>query len=225
MAPVRPVPARVDAPASGPEASVEPESHGAQAAPAVTVAVVSREALGLEPAARGGRAHRIDRITLHHSGVLLDRAADAPARLRAHQRHHRDQGWVDVAYHYAIDPSGTVYELRDPGIAGDTLTDYDPAGHLLVVCEGDYDRQTPTPAMLASLARFVAAVAAVHGIDPAALSGHRDHAATACPGEALVRELPAVRDGAIGLAADGGPVLALVEGPEASALLAAVEAA
>lgn len=213
---------------SAPTTQVAPADPGAtttDGASAAMLAVVARDALGLEAAVRGGRPHRVDRLTVHHSAVFLDRPSDAPARLRAHQRHHRGHGWVDIAYHYGIDPSGTVYELRDPAIAGDTLTDYDPAGHLLILCEGDFDRQRPTAAMRDALVRLVAALAAAYDVDASTLAGHRDVAATACPGDALARELPGLRDAAARLTAEGAPELTLVDGPEASALLAAVEAA
>ncbi len=82
-------------------------------------------------------------MTLHHSAVPLVDNRIIADRLRQHQRYHQDQhGWIDIAYHIGIDRDGNIFELRTPEVAGDTATDYDPAGHFLVLCEGDFDRET-----------------------------------------------------------------------------------
>ena len=62
-------------------------------------------------------------MTIHHTGVVLGDNRNAPARLRQHQQlHQNDRGWIDIAYHVGIDRNGNIYELRDPGIKGDTAT-------------------------------------------------------------------------------------------------------
>lgn len=157
--------------------------------PATTVEVICRDALGLAAAVGDARSHRLTRVTLHHSGVELGANRHAPARLRGHQRFHQDQGWSDIAYHIGVDAAGNVYELRDPSRAGDTFTDYDPTNHYLILCEGNYDIERPTDAMLDTVARVIADGSQRYGIDPSSLTGHRDHAGTPCPGEHLYREL------------------------------------
>ncbi|MGH3440575.1 MAG: peptidoglycan recognition protein family protein [Nitriliruptorales bacterium] len=131
---------------------------------------------------------------VHHSAVALKDNRDAPGRWRQHQRHHQAQGWPDIAYHVGVDRRGNLYELRDPWIAGDTFTEYDPAGWLLVVAEGDFDEQQPTGDQLEGIAQALAWGATALGGDPASLASHRDHAATSCPGDALHAR---VRDGSL----------------------------
>ena len=161
---------------------------------AARVEVLCREAVGLRPATPTDAHHRLDRLTLHHTAVPLDAAAQAPERLRRHQRHHQDQGWSDIAYHYAVDLAGNVYELRDPAVPGDTFTDYDTIGHLHVVCEGNFEQQQPTDALLDALGGLFAALAATHRLDPASLDTHRRYVpTTACPGGHLQARLDEVR--------------------------------
>lgn len=155
-----------------------------------TVQVVSRDLLGLPPATPGGRQHTISGLMLHHTAAPTVAAARAPDRFRGHARAHREAGFVDVAYHYGVDVAGTVYELRDPDVAGETFTDYDPAGWLLVVCEGNFEESVPTEPMLSAVADVLAAGAARYDVDPATLAGHRDRAATLCPGQHLQARLP-----------------------------------
>lgn len=189
------------------------------------IAVLCREATGLAAPLDGGREHRISTLTLHHTGVRHERAAEGPRRMRGHQRHHLAQGWIDVAYHYGVDLSGNVYELRDVGLAGDTFTEYDPAGHFLVVCEGDYDTQRPTDAMLAAVAGLFADAAVRFGVPPSTIAGHRDHASTRCPGSSLAEALPSLREEVARLAELGAPTLQRMCGSEGAARIALIEAA
>ena len=76
---------------------------------------------------------------------------------------------------------------------------------------GTFSSQAPTAAAHASLVRLMAWAAAKHGLDPLAIStyvnpqngvtrttynigGHRDYAATDCPGGVLYSQLPAIRN-------------------------------
>ena len=77
---------------------------------------------------------------------------------------------------------GQVYEARDTRFAGDTGTNYDPAGHFLVVVEGNFEVDVPTAAQLDALVRVLAWASVEFNVSPATIGGHRDHAATLCPG-------------------------------------------
>ena len=167
------------------------------------VQVLCREALGLAPARSEHRVHELSRLTLHHTAVALSVNALAPSRLRGHQRYQMEQGWSDIAYHFAVDLAGNIYELRAVEAPGDTFTDYDPAGHFLVVCEGNFDQQAPTDAMLTATAEILAYGAITYGPPSDSLSGHRDHAATTCPGDALQERLGDLRGEVVRLAATG----------------------
>lgn len=157
--------------------------------PARALEVVCREAWGsAEPAGTFTR-HTIDRLTLHHTAVRLDSNADAPARARAHQAFHQDSGFVDLAYHFVVDLEGNVLEGRPVEYVGDTFTEYDPTGHMLVCCEGDYNEQHPTTAQLSAVADLFAWGCVTFHVEPATLAGHRDHAASTCPGDNLYAPL------------------------------------
>jgi N-acetylmuramoyl-L-alanine amidase len=78
-----------------------------------------------------------------------------------------------------------VYEGRDPSYRGDTGTTYDTTSHFLVVVEGNFDHEKPTEAQIDSLTRVLAGASQHFGVSPSTISGHRDHAATSCPGTYL----------------------------------------
>lgn len=149
--------------------------------------MLCREAWGAKAAKPGGRPHTITRMTLHHSAVALPDNRGIVARLQQHQRYHQvDKGWVDIAYHAAVDRKGNIFALRDPAIAGDTATVYDTTGHYLVLCEGNFDEEAVTEEQLNGAALVFAWATRQFGIGVNTLASHEEVAAgTSCPGKNL----------------------------------------
>lgn len=173
------------APAMPPEPATQPVEPAlpplAAAAP-----MICRDAWRAQPARPGGIPHTLTRMTIHHTGAALGDNRNAPARLLQHQQlHQNERGWIDIAYHIGVDRNGNIYELRDPLVRGDTATEYDTTGHFLVLCEGNFDEETVTPEQLHSAAMAFAWAASTFSISSTLVEGHRDYAATACPGTDL----------------------------------------
>lgn len=229
LATTEPTPTATPTAAATTEATTEATSTTAPTEPAdvvaapVTASLLCREAWGAAPAGPDELRHTPTRITVHHTAAILTDNREAPRRWRGYQRFHQDQGWSDIAYHVGVDRGGNLYELRNPDIPGDTFTDYDPAGHHLIVADGNFEDQEPTPEQVEAIAQAAAAAAVAYGIDPATIGGHRDHASTSCPGGALYGLLPAIRERAAQLVA-GGVSSAITCGPEADARITSIEA-
>lgn len=172
-----------------PKANSAPTETGPT--PLASAVMLCREAWGARPALPGGRPHTITRMTIHHSAVALPDNRQIIARLQQHQRFHQvDRGWVDIAYHTAVDRNGNIFALRDTAIAGDTATDYDTTGHFLVLCEGDFDKETVSEAQLNGAALVCAWATRQFGIGVDTLATHREVAAgTECPGQSLQRRV------------------------------------
>ncbi len=151
-----------------------------------TVEVVARETWGAQPARGGLRAHDIVQLTVHHSGSPAA-GASGPAAFQGWQNYHFSLGWPDLAYHFIVGRDGRVYEGRPYTAAGDTATDYDPAGHFLVVVEGDYRTEELDDGQFEAMAKLLAWAAVEFDVSPNTISGHRDHASTSCPGENIQR--------------------------------------
>ena len=163
---------------------------------------------------------------MHHTGDLLESNDLAPGRVRGHQQGHLDRGWPDIAYHFVVDAEGNVYQGRPLHAVGDTRTEYDPTGHFLVCCEGNFDDQPVPEVQRTRLVDLLAWAAATFAVAPATIAGHRDVAATSCPGDNLYAS---IADGS--LVADVTARLGEEEvhletvcGPEAEAIVAAIEA-
>jgi hypothetical protein len=165
-------------------------------------------------------------MTVHHTARLLAENRRAPEAIRGHQRFHQlDRGWPDIAYHFIIDLDGNVYECRPVGAVGDTGTNYDPTGHFLVACEGNFDEQPLPAAQQAALVNVLAWAGTEFAVDPETIRGHRDVAATSCPGDnlyALIDSGDLARAVADSLAA-GTVTMEVVCGAEAEDRVAAIE--
>ena len=145
------------------------------------------------------------RLTIHHTATPQQPDADPGQTLRNLQAFSQRAdtlgdgrpkvAWADVPYHYYIVPNGTIVEARDPAFEGDSNTNYDLAGHVQVVLEGNFMEETPTPAQMRSLLALSRAIGERYRIGPEDVGGHGDRAGaqTLCPGDALEARLDEVR--------------------------------
>lgn len=218
----------------GPTADTAPTGSGTDtdAAPtdeptpavAATVHLLCRDAWQARPPRSGMQDHRLDRLTVHHTAVAATDETQGPTHLRLYQDLHMDQqGWRDVAYHVAVDRAGYAYELRDWGLVGSTSTAYDPAGHFLLVLDGNFQEHEPTEEQLETAAHVLAWASDHFSIGLDTIVGHRDLASTACPGDALYRRLDQLTGRSRQLA-DGGVELVQVCGEQGRATVQAITA-
>ena len=121
-------------------------------------------------------------------------------KLQRWQSYHQSVGFGDIAYHMIVAADGTIYEGREYEFVGSTRTSYDPTGHFLPTLDGMFDEYWDNPnddddlpdgadvlsdAQLAALVDLLAWASVEFGVDPREFTGHRDHAATACPGSVV----------------------------------------
>ncbi|HUW96999.1 MAG TPA: peptidoglycan recognition family protein [Anaerolineae bacterium] len=150
--------------------------------------VISRAEWGAVDATEGYVPHVLDRITLHHDGIEFH--GGAVARMRDLQSwSRRVGGWVDIPYHFLVDREGHIYEGRPLKYVGDTATEYDPTGHALITVMGNYNTQETNQAQLAAIVDLASWLCYEYSIPPQMVRGHRDYAATSCPGTNLYRYL------------------------------------
>ncbi len=142
----------------------------------------------LEP--RPFKQHTPVRITVHHEGTKLEITDDAARKIRNIQAWGMgpDRNWVDIPYHFLIAPDGKIYEGRSVQTVGETATEYDPTGHLLITCLGNLEQQEVREEQLDALVRMIAYCSKKYGIPLETLSTHRDNSTqTTCPGKNLYR--------------------------------------
>jgi hypothetical protein len=132
--------------------------------------------------------HEPVRITVHHEGTRLLPADDAALKINRIQKWGMgpDRNWTDIPYHFLIAPDGKIYEGRDVFTVGETNTEYNPAGHLLICCLGNLEEQEVPDAQLQSLIKLIAYSSKQYNISYETLATHRDYSKqTTCPGKNL----------------------------------------
>lgn len=165
-----------------------------------SITYLSRETWGAKPPVLPMREHQLTRLTIHHTGTMQQPDRSLTDKMKSLQKFSQEDSplangsmkpaWADVPYHFYVAVTGEVAEARDIHYAGDTNTTYDPAGHLLVVVEGNFDKEAITPEQMKTLALLVPALAKRYAIPADSLAGHKDFAQTSCPGNALYAQLP-----------------------------------
>jgi hypothetical protein len=157
--------------------------------------IITRDEWGSQPVIADSSEQTIRYITIHHSGVYVSPDEDPRKYLRNLQEWSRkEKHWIDIPYHYLIDLDGRVYEGRPVRYAGDTNTDYDPRGHLLISVIGNYEVQPFSEKQYQSLVRLLAYCCEKYKVDPSLIKGHRDYTETACPGKNIYQYL---KDGSL----------------------------
>jgi N-acetylmuramoyl-L-alanine amidase len=133
-------------------------------------------------------------IVIHHTEIeqtndkwVAKSTAQKMRDIQDQHQHRQTDGkfWGDFAYHYFIDVNGDIAMGHDIKYRGDSGTKYDMNGLLLVVLQGDFDKDQPTDKQKASLDDLIAWLAAKHNVAPEGITAHKDHTDTTCPGQNL----------------------------------------
>lgn len=125
----------------------------------------------------------IDEIFLHYSATYADQDIGA-AELK---RMHLARGWSNIGYHWVIRLNGTVEQGRPENQIGAGVRGHN-VNSIHICCVGGLRRETGpdkgfdtrTPAQKKALIRLIREIQARH--PGAVVLGHRDVAATQCPG-------------------------------------------
>jgi len=194
-------------------------------------ALTPRSAWGAnESIRRGGTTYapNVRFALVHHTaGSNSYTAAQSAAMVRAIQTYHvKGNGWNDLGYNFLVDKYGQVFEGRYGGVERNVVGAHAEGfntGSVGVAVLGTYGATKPTAKSLEAIAAVLAWRLDVAHVDPlqrlswisggnarfpsgtpvplGAISAHRDTGFTACPGNALYAQLPAIarRAAAIGL--------------------------
>ena len=185
-------------------------------------AVIPRSAWGANESIRRAGPRYADGVrfsVVHHTaGSNAYTRAQSAAIVRAIQVYHvRSNGWDDIGYNLLVDKYGQVFEGRFGGVEQAVIGAHAEGfntGSVGVALLGTYGGTKPSPAALTALQNVLAWRLDVAHVDPLsslswlsggnarfrsgtavplrAVSGHRDTGFSACPGNALYRQLPFV---------------------------------
>jgi len=173
------------------------------------VPIITRQEWGAVPSVLPMRKHVPQQITIHHTAVKQAPARSMAEKLKGLQKFSIERSqlasgkvkepWADIPYHFYIAVDGAIGEGRPLQYVGDSNTPYNPSGHALIVLEGNFENEAPTDSQYQSLQKLVISIARQYRIAPDKISGHKDHADTACPGTNLYALIPQLKQVVAGL--------------------------
>jgi hypothetical protein len=197
------------------------DARGTRAGAADGPAILTRSQWGARaPKTAPVTAPDLKLAVVHHSvNANTYGRNDVPALLRGIQAYHMDaQGWNDIAYNFAVDRFGRIWEARAGGIdevvVGGHAQGFNTSTTGVMVL-GDFSTATPTQASVDAVAEIIGWKFARHQQDVrgstqfASLGGpryaagtvvtlpkvvgHRDVGSTSCPGSRLHHRLGEIR--------------------------------
>ena len=170
---------------------------------AVRPKILSRQDWGAKEPVGKMQLNSPRHITVHHTASPQKESVTIEKKMRnlqifSQSENRLDSGevkpsWADVPYHYYIAFDGQIAEGRDVKYVGDTNTDYDPSGHILIVLEGNFETEQPSARQTDSLVALAAWLSKKFDISTLEIKGHNDYASTACPGINLKNMLATIR--------------------------------
>jgi hypothetical protein len=184
---------------------------------------------------------------VHHSVTPNGYSAgEVPGILLGIYQYHRYvRGFFDIAYNFAIDAFGRMWEARAGGVdlqvIGAHAGGYNNESTGVVVL-GTFMDVVPSAAAIGALEPLLAWKLSLHGlptlgrvtvvVDPSGaiytpfrpgqhvslprVAGHRDGCTTDCPGDAFYARLPSIRPHVASLAAGGAPARLTLGAPQAN---------
>jgi N-acetylmuramoyl-L-alanine amidase len=141
-----------------------------------------------------------------------------PAIIRGIYAYHVNvRGWRDIGYNFLVDRFGRIWEGRyggiDQAVIGAHTAGYNSNAFAMSVL-GTYTAKEPEPAVIEAYKKLFVWKFSLHGVVPSVsvpypdgknlqpVAGHRDAAATECPGELLYDWVPNIRAGTTALMGD-----------------------
>ena len=127
-------------------------------------------------------------ITFHHSGdpkPFLDNDYAATAQhLEYVREYHRSRNFQDIGYHFAIDRTGRVWQLRSLAYQGQHVRNNNEHNIGIVVL-GNFDMQTMTAAQKDKARSFGMLVRKQYNLPISRVYTHKEIVSTECPGDAM----------------------------------------
>lgn len=130
-------------------------------------------------------ADQYQTVVIHHS--VIDEGDDIATLQAIQDLHRNDRGWADVAYHYFVGQTGTVYAGRDVRARGAHVAGFN-TGSVGVCLLGDFTQREPAGPQLVAAGDLVAWLARTLALTH--IAGHADfNDWTVCPGPNLAKHV------------------------------------
>lgn len=159
--------------------------------------IIRRSEWNANPPRESYIKHTPLRITIHHTAAHYPLTLeDAISEIQFIQDYHQNsKGWIDIGYHFLIDPSGDIFEGR-PVLAVGAHVANKNTNNVGISIMGNYHppvNNELTTATINSIITLVRYIKDLYGIKENEFYGHRDLGNTDCPGDIIYSKLGEIR--------------------------------
>jgi hypothetical protein len=137
-------------------------------------------------------------FTIHHTQSHYPKTyAESVAEMQFIQDFHQNgRGWIDIAYHFLIDPMGNIFEGRPLRALGAHVKGHN-TGNVGISIMGNYHPPQHDPVTQATINSFVSVgryLKDTYDVNVSSFYAHRELGQTDCPGDDLYAQKPMLRD-------------------------------
>jgi hypothetical protein len=160
--------------------------------------IVRRSAWGALPPNEPYSTHTPVAFTLHHTqGNYPQTFESARNEVQFIQDYHQNaKKWIDIGYHFVIDPLGNIFEGRPIGVMGAHVVRRNP-GNVGISIIGNYHPPVNNPVTSTSLDSFVSIgnyLRETYSVHVSSFYAHREIGNSDCPGDGLYAKKPELKD-------------------------------
>ncbi|MBP7796573.1 MAG: N-acetylmuramoyl-L-alanine amidase [Elusimicrobiales bacterium] len=142
--------------------------------------------------------HIPQKITIHHTaGNYPATYDDALSEIQFIQDYHQNaKGWIDIGYHFLIDPQGDIFEGRPVLVVGAHVANKN-TNNVGISIMGNYHppvNNQLTDIEINSIITLVKYIKDRYSIVKENFYAHRDLAATDCPGDIIYSKIPYLKE-------------------------------
>ena len=141
----------------------------------------------------------VSRLTVHHTAgaMVTDAWGPTAGELESIREFHAGRGalgrnWADIAYHFAVDRAGRVWQARPLAYQGAHVKGHNEH-NLGIVLLGNFDVQSPSAAQLIALSNFMVFLRGLYCVPLGEVYTHGELGMTDCPGKRLQAFMDRVR--------------------------------
>ncbi|MBU0680016.1 MAG: peptidoglycan recognition protein family protein [Proteobacteria bacterium] len=148
-----------------------------------------RSTWGAKKVGTVGSVHSPKHITIHHTATPNDDKSSVEERIRGIQNYHiTTKKWKDIGYHFLISSDGRVWQGRENMERTGSHVGGHNKDNIGIAFIGDYQKVAVPQAMLDAAAKLIRWLCDKYGItiDRTNIKGHREWAATTCPGDYIM---------------------------------------
>ncbi len=160
--------------------------------------IIRRAEWGAELPKSSYTVHQPFFFTLHHTQGNYPKTREAAlSEIRFIQDYHQNaKKWIDIGYHFLIDPQGDIFEGRPIRVEGAHVLSHNN-GNIGISIMGNYHPPVSNPITPASMDSFVAIgryLRDTYSVNVSSFYAHREIGNTDCPGDNLYALKGQLRD-------------------------------